>query len=379
VRARARHSPTPVRRNLAALALLVALMPGCSAGRGSSETAPRGTVAAQAAKPEPSAQERIRYYSERIAESPRLYPMYTQLGIALLDRTKETHDPTLLAKAREAEATALAIQDNFESLLAMAAIQNYSHRFEDAIRWGRRAADASVGGDAARDPAVTALLVEACLGFGKLEEAAGLVPRSVEEADDFHAAASLGRWLAEAGRADEAEKAYSRAAELARREDAPALAAWAETAAAGALIDSGRAAEATAHLEAAARLAPTTTFLLLHRAEAAQATGRSAEATAILEEILRHDPDPAVEALAFVAARKAGDGAAAERHFRAAQQGFQRAIEAGEVHTLGALAKLYLDADRNLDSALALARENLQWKRDRAAAETLAALEAQRR
>lgn len=319
------------------------------------------------------------YYSQRIAESPRLYPMYTQLGIALLDRTRESHDPALLAQARDAERTALSIQDNFESLMAMTTIQNYSHRFEDAIAWATRAAEASVGGETSRDPAVTAALVEAYLGFGKPRAAAALLPRSVDEASDFHTAASLGRWLGEAGKQIEAEQAFSRAADLARKQDAPALAAWAETAAAGALIDGGRAAEATPHLEAAAQLAPPTTFLLLHHAEAAQAAGRNADALALLEEILAHDDDPAIQALAFAAARKSGDSAAAERHFLLAQRGLQRAIEAGEVHTLEALAKLYLVAGRNLESALALARENLIWKRDRSARETLAALEALRR
>ena len=366
----------------ALLGTLLVLMSGCSAGpfHADRNSTPGDAAPAQSAMPAngPSAEERVRYYSDHIAESPHLYPMYTQLGIALLDRTRETHDPTLLAKAREAEAAALSIQDNFESLMAMAAIQNYSHRFEDAIRWGKRAAKASVGGDASRDPAVDAVLVEAYLGFGQGEEAAKLVPRSAEEAHDFHAAASLGRCLTEAGRPAEAERAYSRAAELARREDAPALAAWAETAAAGALIDSGRAPEAAPHLEESGRLAPATTFLLQHRAEAAQATDRNAEAMALLEEILRRDPDPAVEALAYMAARKSADAASTERHFRSAQKGFQRAIEAGEIYTLGALAKLYADADRNLDSAFALARENLQWKRDRAAVETLASLEARR-
>lgn len=357
---------------MAILLLALAAMSACSAS-------PQPLSSSAPAAAQPSAHDRVLYYSQRIADSPRLYPMYTQLGVALLDRTRETHDPTLLAKARNAEKTALSIQENFESLMAMTAIQNYSHRFEDAMAWGRRAASASVGGDTARDPAVTAALVEACLGFGRPDDAAALLPASVADANDFHTAVSLGRWLSEAGEYAEAETAFSRASALALEQGAPALAAWAETAAAGTLIDSGRASEAAAHLEAAARLGPETTFLVLHRAEAAQAAGRDADALALLEQVLAHDDDPAIEALAFAAAHDAGDRAAAERHFVRARRGLQRAIDAGEVYTLEALAKLYLRAGRNLGSALALARENIVWKRDRSARETLAAIEALRR
>jgi len=356
-----------------ALVFAIATISACST------SSPKPVALPAPAAVEPSAQERVLYYSQRIAESPRLYPMYTQLGIAFLDRTRETHDPTLLAKARNAENTALSIQDNFESLMAMTAVANYSHRFEDAIGWGRRAAKASVGGEDVRDPAVTAALVEAYLGFGKPEDAAALLPDSADDANDFHTAVSLGRLRSESGEYVEAELAFSRAAELAREQAAPALAAWAETAAAGTLIDSGRASESAAHLEAAARLAPETTFLILHRAEVAQAAGRHADALKLFETILAHDDDPAIEALAFTAAHEAGDTVSADKHFVRAERGLKRAIDAGEVYTLEALAKLYLHAGRNLESALALARENIRWKRDRSARETLAAIEALRR
>jgi len=59
-----------------------------------------------------------------------------------------------------------------------------------------------------------------------------------------------------------------------------------------------------------------------------------------------------------------------------AEQGLERPLAAGEVYTLGALARLYADAGRNLDRALALAQENLLWKRDREAFATLRAVEA---
>ncbi len=366
--------PTFVSVTTAGLAVLAT---GCAslAPPSASESAPPRAPEA-APRREATAAERIEFYSAAVTKHPRLYPAHTQLGVALLDRTRETHDPRLLAGARKAEETSLAIQPGYEAMFAMTAIQNFSHRFEDAIRWGKRAAAASIGGVDAPDPAVVAALVEAHLGFGQPDEAERLLPPSLEGAKDFHTAVSAGRVLAERGKPREAAIAMSRASELALQAREPALAAWAETAAAGVLLDNGYPDEAGPHLDAAAKLATPTPFLRLHQAELALATGHAKDALAIFEEFLRVDPDPSVEALAADAARRAGDEEAAERHFRTAEQGLRRAIDANEVYTLGALAKLYLQADRNLDEARRLARENLRWKRDRAATETMAAIES---
>lgn len=349
---------------MAALLLLLPA-PGPPGIAGHRAAEPGGGAVRAESDSEIPAQERIRYYSARIAETPRLYPMHTQLGIAFLDRAKETHDPRWLEEARASELRALAIQDNFESLMAMAAIQNYAHRFEEAKRWAGLAAAASVNGPASPDPAATAALVEALLGLGEIDPARRLLPSSLEETKDFHTAASLGKCAAEEGRAGDAAAAFERAARFARAESVPALAAWAEAAAAGALIDAGRATEARPHLETAIAIAPGEPVVLLHRAELLQAVGRHAEALGILEGFLVSNPDPAVEALAFKAAKEAGESTTAKRHFAAAERGLKRAVEAGEVYSLGALARLYLDSGRRSEKALSLAEENLRWKRDR--------------
>jgi len=114
----------------------------------------------------------------------------------------------------------------------------------------------------------------------------------------------------------------------------------------------------------------------VHRAKLNEREGRLAEALLVYESILGDDPDPAIEARAFVVASRLGREESAARHFAAAEQGLERPLGAGEVYTLGALARLYADAGRNLDRALALAKENLRWKRDREAFAALQAVEA---
>lgn len=361
---RAGRSPAAVR-----LALLVTSF---AMGIGRAPAVPVGPAA------EPTAAERVEHYSGRIAKNPGLYPLHTQLALACLDRARETHDPSWLARARAAAATAQAIQDNYDSLLALAAIENYAHRFDEALRWARRAAEASVNGPAWPDPVVSAALVEAHLGLGQVQEAGRLVPASPGEIRDYEAAAARGRWLAAADRPDDATSAWGVAAALAAQAGESERSAFAEAMAGGVLLDAGRPAAAKPHIESAARIDATLPAVVLHQAELELAEGNPAGALARLESHLAGNPDPAIEALAYEAALRAGDPARAERHYAAAEKGLERAIAAGEVYTLGALARLYATAGRSLDRALFLAQENLRWKRDREALDTLAAVRKRR-
>lgn len=331
-----------------------------------------GCARSAAARPADAA-ERVRYYSRRVAAHPRLYPVHVQLAEAYFDRARETRDPSFLARARESLERSLAIQPTFEAFLLHARIAAFAHRFETALEWAARAGTAAVY---PKDPAVTAVTAEALLGLGRADEARRLLPPAGAPLTDFHTAAALGRWLAERKEFDAARRAYSRAAELALEARVPVRAAWAEVMAAGTRIDSGRPAEAEAHLRRAAGLAPGTEELEIHRAEVLEATGRTAEALATYDKLRKESPDPLLPHRAYLLASRAGKTEAAERYLREAEAGYERVIAGGEIYTLGALAQLYADAGVRLDRALALAEENLKYKRDSEAVATLAAVKA---
>jgi tetratricopeptide (TPR) repeat protein len=114
----------------------------------------------------------------------------------------------------------------------------------------------------------------------------------------------------------------------------------------------------------------------IHRAELHELEGRPAAALAAYEALLDEGTDPVVAARAFAVAQRLGDADRAARHFDVAERGLRSALDAGEVYTLGPLARLYADAGRDLDHALRLAEENLHWKRDREALRTLALIKA---
>jgi tetratricopeptide (TPR) repeat protein len=208
------------------------------------------------------------------------------------------------------------------------------------VEWGEAAAEAFP-----EDTSVTAQLVESYLGLRRMDEAARLLPERGAAVADYYLAVGRGRLLAQQGAIDEAVRDFETAAALAGAQRVTELQVWAHVAAAGVLIDAGRALDAAPHLDAAASLLPRDVGLRIHQAEFLEASGRLAEAGAAYEALLREVPNPDLHARAFRVARRLGREAAAAEHFRGAERGFQRAIDAGEVYTIEALNALKREAE----------------------------------
>ena len=321
-----------------------------------------------ATPPATKAQKEIAWYEAKIAERPSNYPYYAQLGRALLDRARETHDPMVLARARSVLRRSIELQPNFEALIALASVSNFGHRFEEGKEWARKARGMATGVSGSENQAI-ALLVEAHLGLGEYDEARALLPAD-GKTDDFRIAAALGQWAALMDRPDDALAAFQRAAELARKEKVAELEAWAQIVSGGVYIDTGRAPLAAPHLEAAAKLDPDSKVLAIHRAEVAEAAGDTAGALAIYERLLAGAPDAELGRHAWRLAKALGREEAARKHFEDTQAACIEAIQAGEIYTLGELAQLWADAGVHLDQAARLAKENLVFKRDKAAVKT---------
>lgn len=310
----------------------------------------------------PDPDTRIRYYSKRIEEDPRLYPAHALLGEAYLAQARITHDPGDVARARAAFEKSMAIQPNGESLAGLAALYGFSHRFEESLSWGRQAADAN-----REDPHVRALLVEALLGLGRDEEARALLPADGVAPKDFYTASALGAWMKANGRLEEAAKAFQAAAQFAAQQNVKPFVVWGRVSEAGVWLDTGDLARARPLLEAVHRDAPKDRFLREHEAELAQKEGRLAESLSIYEELIRSGGSPEAHRAAASLARQLGRTEEARRHFEAAERFYRHILDAGEIYSLESLARLYLDAGVNLEEAKALARRNLEFKKDRSA------------
>lgn len=313
---------------------------------------------------------RIAFYSAKLAKDPNLYPVHAQLGRAYLDKAVETLDPQFVAKARESLDRSLRIQSSHDAYVGQLAVATYSHRFEDALRWGALARETSP-----TDTSVLAKIVEARLGLGQITEAAAVVDGMGLPAEDFFLAAARGHVLAARGMIDGAVAAFLRAADFARAQNVPKLVSWARVRTAATLLRAGRLDEAAVHLEAAEAAAGATADLMLQRGRLEELRDRWPEALATYELALKQSADPAIHARIAHAARQAGDADRARKSFDIAERAFRKVLDAGENYTLGALARLYLDAGVNLSEALDLARRNTTFVRDSESEATLAELE----
>ncbi len=325
---------------------------------------------------------RIRFYEQKLAEHPRLFAGFAELGAAYLDKARETHDVTWTRKARQALERSLEIQPNLNALATMASLCNFLHRFECALEHAEHAVKARPD-----DPRILSLQVEANLGLGRLDDAARLLDGGSPEGgqrrgDDVVVSAARGRWLAEQQRYDEARDAFTTAAARARAAKATDLAIWAETNAAGMLLDSGRPEPALAHLESASALPAgersIQNVLRIHWAEYHALAGEPERALAEYQALLAEQQDPELFRRAFVLARTLGRPDRAKQLFSAGERAAERIREAGEIFALETQARLYADAGVELDRAEQLARRNLEHKLDHSARETLAYVRSRR-
>ena len=322
----------------------------------------------------------IRFYEKKLDKHPRLFAGFAQLGAAYLEKARETHDVTWLKKARHALERSLDIQPNLNAYAAMAGLSNFSHHFERALDFAERTANAHPG-----DPRVLVLKVEANLGLGRLREVAELLDATSirNSKNDVTLPVIRGRWLAEQERYDEARNAFADAAAQARAAGAFDMAIWAETNAAGMMLDSKQPEHAIAHLKAASNMPAgkrsIQSVLRIHWAEYHELRGEPEQALREYEALLGEQQDPELFRRAFVLARTLGQADRAKEFFTACEQAAERIADAGEIFALETQARLYADAKVKLDRAEQLTLQSFEYKRDRSARETLAYVRSQRK
>ena len=337
---------------------------------------PLTTVGALKAQSEPAVgqppaiDQAIETYKKRLEKHPTLWAVHVQLAHAYLAKARVSGDPQWVKLAEANLDKSLRIQPSFDGHKGMAALDAFRHRFADALRWAELATPRP-----SIDTDVTSLQVEAHVGLGENDKAAKLLPALDSEPMDFYTAAAMAAVLKAQGNHDQAREAYLKAERFAQEQNAPSVAVWARTNAAGMLIDSGRAEQALPDLEAATAIQKDNPELRLHWAEYHEARGAPAKAYAILQGLAKESPHPAYQHRAYKLARKLGKKTAAKRHFAAAEKGYRVALDAKEIYTLGSLAQLYCDADTRLNEALQLAQRNLEYKRDKEATDALACVE----
>jgi tetratricopeptide (TPR) repeat protein len=135
----------------------------------------------------PPTQELVEFFAARVADDPDDSEAQLQLGLALLQRIRETADPSLYPSAKAAFDAARRLRpDDPLPLVGLGGILLGKHEFADALRVGRTAE--------ALDPSSSgagAVVVDALIELGRYDAASEAVHRLVSGSADLTSLARL--------------------------------------------------------------------------------------------------------------------------------------------------------------------------------------------
>jgi tetratricopeptide (TPR) repeat protein len=99
-----------------------------------------GYLADSTSRTSASTDTQIRTLQDRLQTNPDDWQAYSQLGLAYLQKARETGDPTYYQKTEEALDKALGFEPgDYASISAMGALALARHEFPSALEWGERA------------------------------------------------------------------------------------------------------------------------------------------------------------------------------------------------------------------------------------------------
>jgi tetratricopeptide (TPR) repeat protein len=97
-------------------------------------------LAESASRTTASTDKTIQSLQERLRSHPDDWQSYSQLGLAYLQKARETGDPTYYLRTEEALNKALSFQaDDYASISAKGALALARHDFSAALEWGEKA------------------------------------------------------------------------------------------------------------------------------------------------------------------------------------------------------------------------------------------------
>jgi tetratricopeptide (TPR) repeat protein len=283
-----------------------------------------------------------------------------RLGDAYVQKFRATADPSWLTLAERALRRSLALDPAQASARRHLAYVLYTrHDFDDAAREAARAVAADPG-----DSHAWGVLGDAHLEVGRYAEAERAYRRMLETGDDLYAHARSAALPSLRGDVPGAVAALERALERGRAEGRPAEAvAWVEWQLGQEHWSRGDLPAAETAYRAALVTVPGYHRALAGLAQVLLARGRATKAVPLLEQAIAVIPQlDYVVALGDLHVRL-GRPDAAERQYALAERIGQLSALNQALYNRE-LAWFYLDHDRRLDEALALARRELEIRQD---------------
>ncbi len=309
---------------------------------------------------------RIQFYRLRLG-GPATYPAYAQLGLAYLQKARNTGRAGDYAEAERHLQQSLDYQRNFEALRGLAALHLARHQFREALRTAQEAADALPS-----DLETQGLLFDTHLALGDQQKAAEIVEKMLQAQMGFESLSRLAALRESQGNFSGALRVMGQACLQAEAEQRPAdVLAWCQVRVGSIYLATCDAVQARHRYERALLILPDFTFAREHLAELRVAQGNHAEAIALYRELLAEFPRMEYRlALADLLALTGRNGEASrERRLAAAE--LRLSAESSRAGWRP-LALLLLEDPATAEEGLRWAERDWENRRDAFAADTLA-------
>jgi tetratricopeptide (TPR) repeat protein len=313
-----------------------------------------------------SAAERIVFYRARIG-GPGTYPIYARLGLAHLDRFRETGATLQWDAAVKALRQSLDYQPNYEAHLGLAMALSERHHFFEALPHAEEARRAMPS-----DIEAAGTLFDIQLALGQVAAADKVLQEMLGARCGFHALSRLAALREYQGDLHGALEAMIQARDETMRTKLSATTrAWAEVRVGALYVANCKAQQARDAYERALGLMPNYLFAREHLAEWHAAQGDWAEARRIFAALLKTNATPAYR-LGLAEAEEAQEQtAAAAAQRRKARDAMLAAQRAGAKDQFRPLALLYLE-NGNTAEGLRFARLDWEVRQDALTTDTLA-------
>ena len=318
----------------------------------------------------------IAFWSGRVQRDADDHISATKLGYAYLKQARTTGDFRLYGKAEAALSEALKRSPgHYTALLGLATARAARHRFQEAIDLAKQAEAAQP-----KDPDAWAIIGDAYLGMGRLDEADGAYRVVAAKAPGFVTDTRMANLMHARGRTTEAIALLRAALADAIARDLPKESqAWCHVILGATLFDRGEWTAAETEYRAGLALTPDSYVAIEHLAELRSYQRRDKEALPLYERAIALAPHPDFFEAVARTHEWVGRKAEAARWHARARDGYLAAVEAGDPGYYRNLAMFFTDVEPRPSEAVRWARKDLELRQDHAAWSTLAwALHGQR-
>lgn len=320
-------------------------------------------------QPPYTASDRIDFFRQRIDRDPNSFIDHNELAKIYISRARETGDNGYFNMAEQLLERSYELNSrNYETMLYLALVNSAKHNFQKAIELSLQAVGTEPGLSYAYG-----VLGDSYLESGEIDKARASYDTMHELKPGLETYSRLSRIEFITGDTDAAISKMKKAYEAGQRQLLPAEnMAWAQVMTGLLYFGKGDLNRAMGNYQKSLEIMDNYFLALEHIAEIEAMRGNLEEAIGIYHRVIDISPDPEFLIALSDIYEETGDSRNSEKYEIMARKRLEQSVERGDILYLRPLAEYYADRGVELDTALNLAKRDMQYRSDIYAYSTLA-------